>query len=176
MADGSPGARIAACGASRRFSLRMIPSAVTARLVTAGFPLALLINRCSTADGRISCRLGPDEWLLVAPETDGALLAGEIAAGLGDRVFSLVDVGHRNAAISVEGPRSREVLNGGCPLDLDDAAFPAGAATRTLFGKAEIVLIRPTAERFYRVECGRSFAPYVQGLLQDLAREFAAAP
>lgn len=151
----------------------MNPSAVAAHRDSAGFPLDLPINRCSTVDGRLWSRLGPNEWLLLAPETDSGALESAIAPALGDGFFSLVDVSHRNAAISVEGPRSLEVLNGGCPLDLGDAAFPPGAATRTLFGNAEIVLLRPTAERFYRVECGRSFAPYVHGLLQDIAREFA---
>jgi sarcosine oxidase subunit gamma len=67
---------------------------------------------------------------------------------------------------------AREVINGGCPLDLDDAAFPPGRATRTLLGKAEIVLLRPDTPHTYRIECWRSFAPYVRGLLAEVAREF----
>jgi sarcosine oxidase subunit gamma len=62
------------------------------------------------------------------------------------------------------------VLNGGCPLDLDPSAFPAGAATRTVFGKAEIVLLREADDRF-RVECWRSFSDYVFGLLEAAARD-----
>jgi len=33
----------------------------------------------------------------------------------------------------------RAAINGGCALDLSTVAFPAGTATRTLLGKAEIV-------------------------------------
>ncbi len=49
-----------------------------------------------------------------------------------------------------------------------------GAGTRTLFGKAEIVLIR-TDETAYRLECWRSYATYVQGFLAEAAREFGQA-
>ncbi|MCJ2086106.1 hypothetical protein MKK88_08880 [Methylobacterium sp. E-005] len=60
--------------------------------------------------------------------------------------------------------------NAGCPRDLGDAAFPAGSATRTLLGKAEIVLIRragpvPT----YRGACWHSWSSYVYDLLREAA-------
>ena len=46
-------------------------------------------------------------------------------------------------------------------------------ATRTLLGKAEIILWRLHDAPAYRVECGRSFAPYVYAFLREAAREFA---
>ena len=51
------------------------------------------------------------------------------------------------------------------------AAFPVGMCTRTLFGKAEIVLWR-TAPRPFRIEVWRSFAPYVLGCLDEACREY----
>jgi sarcosine oxidase, subunit gamma len=42
--------------------------------------------------------------------------------------------------------------------------------TRTVFGKAEIVLWRP-AEQSFRLEVWRSFSPYVAHLLHEVARE-----
>ena len=57
------------------------------------------------------------------------------------------------------------------PLDLDQAAFPVGMCTRTLFGKAEIVLWRKADDAF-RVEVWRSFAPYVLGCLGEACREY----
>jgi sarcosine oxidase subunit gamma len=41
-----------------------------------------------------------------------------------------------------------------------------------LLGKAEIVLWRLDAAPAFRVDCARSFAPYVQAFLQEAAREF----
>jgi sarcosine oxidase subunit gamma len=65
------------------------------------------------------------------------------------------------------------LLAAGCPLDLHSSAFSAGAATRTLLGKAEIVLWRPTEAPAYRLDCARSYVPYVFGFLREAAREFA---
>ena len=48
-------------------------------------------------------------------------------------------------------------------------AFPAGSATRTILGKAEIVLQRRAADSF-TVTTWRSFAPYVQGFLVEATR------
>ena len=55
--------------------------------------------------------------------------------GFRDAALSLVDVGHARVALSVSGPRAADVINGGCALDLAPAAFPTGAATRTLLIK-----------------------------------------
>ena len=130
------------------------------REVTA-FPIAMEINRCAAANGRLAARLGPDEWLLCAPVgTAEFTLEGHHA---------LVDVSHRYAALAVE---SAMVLAAGCPLDLHPAAFTPGTATRTLLGKAEIVLWRLPDAPGYRVECARSFAPYVLAFLREAAREF----
>ena len=80
---------------------------------------------------------------------------------------------HRNTAIIVSGPGAANAINAGCALNLSLATFPVGAATRTVFGKAEIVLYRVDEETF-RVECWRSFAEYVFGLLDEGAQDAAA--
>ena len=56
-------------------------------------------------------------------------------------------------------------------LDLHPVAFPVGMCTRTVFGKAEIVLWRTEAEA-YHIEVARSFAPYVWACLEEARREF----
>ncbi|MDE2261370.1 MAG: sarcosine oxidase subunit gamma, partial [Gammaproteobacteria bacterium] len=48
--------------------------------------------------------------------------------------------------------------------------FPVDMCTRTVFAKAQIVLWRTGPETF-RVETGRSFAPYVTKILALAARE-----
>jgi sarcosine oxidase subunit gamma len=63
------------------------------------------------------------------------------------------------------------MLNAGCPLDLDERAFPVGMATRTLFMKADIVLWR-VAEQKFHIEVWRSFAPYVWSLLEVIGLEY----
>jgi sarcosine oxidase subunit gamma len=46
--------------------------------------------------------------------------------------------------------------------------------TRTIFGKAEIVLWR-RGPRSFHIEVWRSFAPYLLACLQEALREYGAA-
>lgn len=52
---------------------------------------------------------------------------------------------------------------------MDVSAFPVGMCTRTLLGKAEIVLWR-TAPEVFRIEVWRSFAAYLSAFLEEAAR------
>ena len=106
--------------------------------------------------------LGPDEFLLVAP--DETMPALDISA-------ATIDISHRDAALQVSGPRAAWVINAFCALDLHLSAFPVGTCTRTVFGKAEILLWRTGAEEF-RIDVARSFAPYVWACLEEARREF----
>ena len=136
--------------------------AAAAAGVAFGVPLPASPCRAATLGGRAALWLGPDEWLLLAPE-------GEVA--MPDIAGSVVDIGHRQVALRLEGSRSASVLNGGCPLDLHGDAFPVGMCTRTVFGKSEIVLWRYAGDGFH-VEVARSFAGYVHALLGEIAAEF----
>jgi sarcosine oxidase, subunit gamma len=159
--------------AEARWSLRLPERDVTGRATFAGFQLDQPINRFTATDGRTAIRLGPDEWLLLAPEADAEMVAVELTSALKGHHHALVDISHRNVALGIIGPAAANVLNAGCALDLDTRRFPAGTATRTLLGKAEIVLLRK-ADGF-RVECWRSFATYVSAFLSEAAREFERA-
>ncbi len=117
-------------------------------------------------NGRAALWLGPDEWLVIDEgEADLMAICAKVKA-----LHSAVDIAHRNTAILVAGARAEDVLSAGCPQDLSLAAFPVGACSRTVFGKAEIVLWR-TAETVFRVEVWRSFADYAFTLLSTAARE-----
>src|SRR5581483_9917570 len=124
------------------FSLRLRAASAAEFGDGSAFRLDLPINRCVTANDRSVARLGPDEWLLLGEAADSDRLAGDLNNMLAGKFFSLVDISHRQTTIAVAGTHAREVLNGGCPLDLSDDALPAQSATRTILGKAEIVLLR----------------------------------
>ncbi len=119
--------------------------------------------------GRAALWLGPDEWLMIAEGADAAPLGEMLESVLDGTAHSLVDISHRQIGLIASRPAAARVLNAGCPLDLDLAAFPIGVATRTLFDKAEIVLWRRAATAFH-IEVWRSFAPHVVALLAEAAR------
>ena len=133
-----------------------------------GLPLPEIACRAAADGQRAALWLGPDEWLLIAPEDEAAAVAHDIAEALAGIPHALVAVGHRNLGIEIAGAAAATVLNSGCPLDLDLEAFPVGMCTRTVLAKAEIVLWR-TAAHTFRIEVWRSFASYVWQFL-DQAR------
>ena len=53
---------------------------------------------------------------------------------------------------------------------------PSAAATRTLLGKAEVILAKTDDAPSFEIECGRSFAAYVHDFLLEAAREFRVQP
>ncbi len=158
-------------GPMARFLFRGREAAIEA--AAAAFGVALPRQACRSAEvgERAALWLGPDEWLLLAPEAEAPAIAAafrEVTAP-----HSLVDVSHRNTALALSGSKVALVINAGCPLDLDLATFPVGMCTRTLLNKAEIVLWRRAHDRFH-LELWRSFAGYVHGFLTDAALEYSA--
>ncbi len=139
----------------------------------AGSALGLAIPaaacRATVGADRAALWLGPDEWLLIAPEASPPGFGAALAEALERLAHSLVDVSHRQSALVVSGPQAATLLAAGCPLDLDASAFPVGMCTRTMLAKAEVVLWR-TEPQVFRVEVWRSFVAYVAQFLGEAAR------
>lgn len=128
--------------------------------------------RFNARGGRTAFWLGPDEWLLQATSESPANLFTAVGTTLAGHSHSLVDISHGSDALAVSGERSAYVLNHGCPLDLSLEAFPVGMCTRTILGKAGIMLSRPTPDTFH-VDVSRSLAPYVWQWLDEARSELA---
>ena len=134
-----------------RFSLRGKTPVMSAAGAALGLNISDLACRSATNGSRAALWLGPDEQLVLTTVADGPLVAEQLQSALKGQPHSLVDISHRQFAFEVTGSEAHTALNGGCPLDLDLAAFPVGMCTRTLLGKADIVLWR-TGEQVFHVE------------------------
>ena len=166
---GAKDVRLAVLPPAHRISLRAPAASVAALSKALGVKLPTAPKASTSRGTRSALWLGPDEWLVI-DEGGSDPLAD--CAGV-KALHSAVGISHRNVAISVTGPAAAAAVNAGCPQDLSLAAFPAGACSRTILGKAEIVLYR-TGESAFRVECWRSFADYVFGFLAEAARDAGA--
>lgn len=162
------GVKLATLPPAHRISLRAPTASVTALSKALGLTLPQKPKTSVSNGGRTALWLGPDEWLIIDDGTRDPL---EDCAGV-EALHSAVGISHRNVAISVSGPAAANTVNAGCPQDLSLAVFPVGACSRTVLGKAEIVLLR-TAEDAFRVECWRSFSDYVVTFLTEAARDAA---
>src|SRR5512137_504683 len=159
--------------AAAKFIFRGDASAVAAAGSSLGLALPTAACRAAVNDTRAALWLGPDEFLLIAPEMEARAVAADLSAALGVLPHSLVDVSHRQVTLELSGPHAEWLLGGQCPLPLDLRAFPVGMCTRTVFAKAEIVLWRSASETF-RMDVARSFTQYVVDLLLEIALELPA--
>lgn len=157
-----------------RYVFRGNPVARAAAGAAFGVDLPTESCRAAEAGARAALWLGPDEWLLLAPDEDGASIRAALDAALSAIPHSLVDVSHRQVGLGVHGVRAEWLLESHCPLPLNLRDFPVGMCTRTVFVKTEIVLWRQAPERFH-VEVWRSFSQYLVGLMQQVADETGPA-
>lgn len=116
--------------------------------------------------------LGPDEWLVLTAADRTEPIAASLRAALAGTHHAIVVISDRMTGIGVAGDRARDVINAGCPLDLHPFAFAPGAVTRTVLGKAPVVLRRPAEAEAFELWVNRSFAPYAWLFLENAAREF----
>lgn len=148
-----------------RTSLRCGTDAMGAVSKALGLKLPDRPKTSSAKGSRAALWLGPDEWLVIDDKADPMTdLAGVYMP------HSAVDISHRNTAMVVHGANAADLIAHGCPQDLSLEAFPVGACSRTVLGKAEIVLYRPKTGRFH-IEVWRSFSDYVFTFLADAARD-----
>ncbi len=122
--------------------------------------------------------LGPDEWLVISdlavPATQEADLRAVVAAFGG----AAVDVSGQRVTLTLRGPRVRDILAKGCPMDLHPRVFRPGCSAQTTLGLAGVVLLaRETFDKTieFTVLVRQSFANYLADWIIDAAEEFRPA-
>lgn len=154
-----------------RFNLRITPGDLAIASKAFGLKLPGKIGQGAAKGARSAWCLGPDEWLLHAPEAEQPAIVAAFASTRAGTPHSLTVISDREFTIGINGRRAAELLSVGCPLDL--ALMAPGTAKRTVFDSAQVVLICDGAEAF-RIEVWRSFFPHVHELLEIATRELAS--
>jgi sarcosine oxidase subunit gamma len=137
------------------------PRFAKAVLDTTGMHLPLLANTASIDPQRQLLWLGPDEWLLKLRDRQGNAVAQALQAALTGVHSAVVDVGHGNTTLMLQGPGSVDLLARGCPLDLHPRAFPTGALAQSHIAKAGATVLCLYAGIQYEITVRRSFANYL---------------
>lgn len=163
--------RLTVLAPTTRLAIRAGGPAATGIGLASGVLLPTVPNRSVIARDRAALWLGPDEWLIVAPDDAGDLRAEALKAAAGHPV-SVVDVSHATRTIELAGSAAAWCLNAFCALDLDLAAFPVGMCTRTLLGKVPVVLWRVAGDLFH-LDVARSYVSYVWDCLEQARLELA---
>ncbi|MEU8749495.1 sarcosine oxidase subunit gamma [Streptomyces chartreusis] len=117
--------------------------------------------------------LGPDEWLLIGPPGGAGGLESRIREAAGDEPVSVADVSAQRTTLLVTGPRARDLLAHGCPLDLHPRSFGSGRCAQTTLGRTQVVLVaRDEPRAGFWVLVRSSFAGYLADWLLDAATEY----
>ncbi|MCE0732319.1 sarcosine oxidase subunit gamma family protein [Halomonas sp. G15] len=134
-----------------------------------GQPLGLALD----ASGERSVQwLSPDEWLVIVPGGEELDIEQRLRDALGDAHYAIVDVSGGQTLVELSGEKARELLMKSTPYDVHPEAFPVGKGVTTVFAKANLILRRPTEERWELV-LRRSFADYVYRWILDAGAEYA---
>jgi sarcosine oxidase subunit gamma len=136
-----------------------------------GLELPLTPGRTSENAACVAWWFGPDQWLIVAPPADAAMLMPVLAGA--ER--SAVDVSDLRAAFELAGPHAIDVLRKGCGIDLHPRVFTTGDCALTSLARVRIALRQLDERPGYHLLVERSVAPYLWGWLVDAMREFVGA-
>jgi sarcosine oxidase, subunit gamma len=130
-------------------------------LLHTGMHLPQRANTASIDPQRQLLWMGPDEWLLKVRDAQGDAIATALGAALQGVHSAVVDVGHGNTTLTLQGPAAADLLARGCPLDLHARVFPAGALAQTHIAKASATVLCLAAGTHYELTVRRSFADYL---------------
>ena len=138
-------------------------------------PLPLAPNTVSGGADAAVLWLGPDEWLVYGPADGAQALVSQLVTATDGRDVSVVDVSANRTTLELSGPNAREILQSGCPIDLDPRAFRPGRCAQTLLARANVILwqVSDGPDPVYRLLVRPSFAGYVVAWIEDAAEGVA---
>ena len=114
--------------------------------------------------------LGPDEWLVVGPPGAAERLTGQLRSAVGTEHASVVDVSAQRTTLALSGPSVRDLLAGGCAIDLHPRVFGPGDCVQTELAHAPVVLLR--RDPGFWVFVRASFAAHLVDWLVDASVEY----
>jgi sarcosine oxidase subunit gamma len=170
------GVRLAEVPYLTQLNLRVAPDGPAARSLAnvLGGPLPTRANT-AVAGGELTVLwLGPDEWLVVAPEGQQETLEKALRQAIGTEPGTVVDLSAHRTTIELTGERAREVLAKGCSLDLHPTVFTPGSCAQVLLAQAPVLLhARGGDAAAYWLLVRASYATYVADWLLDACVEYS---
>jgi sarcosine oxidase, subunit gamma len=134
-------------------------------------------NTTAQGNGYTMMWLGPDEWLVCSEAAHDASrpapLEASLRAAFAGQFSAAVDIGSGYTVLEIDGPKTREVLSRGCPLDLHPKLFGEGQCAQSHFFKASLTLVPLGGDRFDLI-VRRSFADYFVKIMLDAAAPLIA--
>jgi sarcosine oxidase subunit gamma len=116
---------------------------------------------------------GPGQWFVVSERLRNGDLARDLAANFRG-LASISDQSDGRAVMRIRGPKARDVLAKGLPIDLDPRVFKPGDAATSLVSYIGVQLWQVDETPTYDIAVFRGFAESFWGWLTASAAEFGA--
>jgi heterotetrameric sarcosine oxidase gamma subunit len=116
---------------------------------------------------------GPDQWIAMAERGQNRDIEVELKPLL-DGLSSVVDQSDARAVVRISGPRARDVLAKGVPIDLHPRAFEANNVAITHASHIGIIFWQIDDVPAYDIAMFRSFADSFAHWLIESSAEFVA--
>ena len=114
---------------------------------------------------------GPGQWLAVSESLANEALARDLAQRL-KGLASVSDQSGGRTVLRISGPRARDVLAKGLPIDLDPRSFPLGSAATSTISLMGVQLWQTNDTRSYDIAIFRSVSASFWRWLTASAAEF----
>jgi sarcosine oxidase subunit gamma len=142
---------------------------------TAGLEFPTQANRFTVAGDRACLWLGPDEWLILGPGGGESELTAALRGAMAGLHAAVADVSEARTTILVQGPRARDLLQKGMPIDLHPRAFGPGHCAQTHLAGANVILRQTDDRPSYELLILNSFAEHLWLWLLRASREYRTA-
>jgi len=157
----------AAAVIARRGKLDAIPSAVAA-----SYGVALPTGPRRVTRGAVTfAGVGPGRWIATAEGAEAAGFVPRLRARLGPTA-AVMDQSDARLVVRLSGPRLRDVLAKGVPIDLDPRVFKPGDVATTLVAHIGVQIDMLDARPTYQLAAPRSMAGSFWSWLSASAAEF----
>ncbi|ETF03710.1 sarcosine oxidase subunit gamma [Advenella kashmirensis W13003] len=142
---------------------------------TTGITLPICPNTTAESDTHCALWLAPDEWLLRAKRLAPDDLASRLEHALSGIFSAITDQSSAYCVLHLRGPKTRELLAKGCPLDLHPRVFGAGRCAQSHYFKTTFLLrcLDSTEGGTWEFIVRRSFADYAVRMLMDGMWEYS---
>lgn len=156
------------------------PAFTSAVRQATGLELPSPANTVTTTGDLAALWLGPDEWLIVGPREDATAgrepaLVGTLRAALAGQHAAVTDVSEARTIITLRGPRARDLLAKGTPIDLHPRVFGPSSCAQTALAAANVILRQLDDRPAYEIHVLKSFADYLWTWLERASQEYGMA-
>lgn len=116
--------------------------------------------------------LGPDEWQVTTAEDGEHAIGLALIEKLAGRHAAVVNVADYYTTIRVSGPKARDLLAKGTPLDLHPRVMRAGQCAQTRLAHATVLIVQIDDAPTYDLQVRWSMAEYLLDWLEDAAKSY----